>query len=83
MHVRYFFVVDKVANKELRIIYCPTEKMIADYSTKPTQGALFVYQRNTILGIKDEEFEMHKGWYRRKLKEYDLWDDEETDLMSV
>ena len=43
IYVRYFFVVHKVENKELKIIYCPTEKMIANYSIKPTQGALFIY----------------------------------------
>ena len=38
IHIRYFFVVDKVKNKEVKIIYCPTNKMWADFSSKPTQG---------------------------------------------
>ena len=50
--------------KELKIIYCPTEKMITDYSTKPTQGTLFEYQCDTILGIKKEEYVMYKDWYK-------------------
>ena len=83
IHVRYYFVVDKVENKELKIIYCPTEEMIADYSTKPTQGALFTYQRNVILGVKEEEFNACKMWYKRKLEEYDLWDDDKKDLMDL
>ena len=33
-----------------------TEKMIADYSTKPTQGALFEYQRDKLLGIDKKDF---------------------------
>ena len=69
--------------KELKIIYCPAEKMIADCSTKPTQGTLFEYQRDTILGIKKEECVMHKDWYKKKLVEYDLWDDTEADLMDL
>ena len=59
------------------------EKMIADYSTKATQGALFVFQRNTILGIKDKKFGMCNEWYKKKLMEYDLWDDGEIDLDSL
>ena len=35
IHIRYFFVVDKVANKEVKIMYCLTEKMIGNYSSKP------------------------------------------------
>ena len=27
MNIRYFFVKDRVASKELRIEYCPTEDM--------------------------------------------------------
>ena len=69
--------------KELKTIYCPTEKMIADYSTKPTQGTLFEYQRDIILGVKKEECVMYKNWYKKKLMEYDLWDDEEDDLMDL
>ena len=43
INARYFFVADKVEKKELKIIYYSAEKMIADYSTKPTQGTLFNY----------------------------------------
>ena len=41
IHIRYFFVVDKVKNKEVKIIYCLTDKMWADFSSKPTQGQIF------------------------------------------
>ena len=36
IHIRYFFVVDKIRNKEVKIAYCPTAKMIANYSSKPS-----------------------------------------------
>jgi hypothetical protein len=39
--IRYFFVADRVANGELRIEYCPTGDMVADYFTKPLQGTAF------------------------------------------
>ena len=41
IHVQYFFVVEKIRNKEVKIIFCPTESMIADFNMKPQQGVLF------------------------------------------
>ena len=61
IHVCYYFVVNKINNKEVKIIYCPTEKMIADFSSKPIQGLIFKQQRNTIMGLKEEDFEMYKA----------------------
>ena len=56
IHVRYFFVVDKIRHKEVKIMYCPTELMIADFkNTKPLQGALFYFFRNKIMGISTED----------------------------
>jgi hypothetical protein len=51
--VRYFFIADRVASKEVRIEYCPTEAMIADFFTKPLQGILFRRMRNAIMNIVD------------------------------
>ena len=39
--VCYFFITDKVSNKEVTIDNCPTEQMWADILTKPLQGAKF------------------------------------------
>ena len=50
IHIRYFFVKDRVDNKELSIEYCPTDKMFADYCTKPLQGTLFRKLRAVIMG---------------------------------
>ena len=83
IHIRYFFVVDKIRNKEVKIVYCPTAKMIADYSSKPTQGKLFEFQRNTIQGIKVEDFKMYKEWYKKVLDQYKLFDDIEHDLYQI
>ena len=44
IHISYFFAVDKITKKEARVACCPTDKTIADYSTKPTPGNLFVFQ---------------------------------------
>lgn len=51
IEVRYFYIKDRVANKEIRIEYCPTADMISDYFTKPTQGSLFLQQHNSIMNI--------------------------------
>ena len=50
--IRYFFVKDRVDKGELTIKYCPTALMLADYFTKPLQGALFHKMRNVIMGYK-------------------------------
>ena len=48
--IRYFFVKDRVDKKEMKIIYCPTECMLADYLTKPLSGSLFRLFRDIIMG---------------------------------
>jgi hypothetical protein len=40
INIRYFFITDRIARKEVAIVYCPTKQMVADYFTKPLQGAL-------------------------------------------
>ena len=49
--IRYFFITDRVANKEIEIIYCPTGDMCADLLTKPLQGSLFKKFRDNIMNI--------------------------------
>ena len=61
--INYFFVIHKIKDKELRVIWCPTEKMVTDFYTKPLQGALFVEHMNAILGIKQDDLPLY-------LKEY-------------
>ena len=51
--MRYFFIADRVKSKEIRIEYCPTGIMIADYFTKPLQGVLFRKLRGMIMGHTD------------------------------
>ena len=78
IHVRYFFTVDKIKNKELKLVYCPTGKMIADYNSKPIQGKLFIDFRNTIMGIKFEEYDRYKKMDKEVLKQYDIFEDEDN-----
>ena len=50
IHIRYFFVKDRIDKKEIKVEYCPSPIMLADYFTKPLQGALFNKFRDVIMG---------------------------------
>ena len=50
IHIRYFFVKDRVDKGEVEVLYCPTEQMLADFFTKPLQGALFEKFKSVIMG---------------------------------
>jgi hypothetical protein len=49
INIRYFFVKDRVDSGEVKIVYKPTEDMLADFFTKPLQGVLFVKLRDAIM----------------------------------
>jgi Reverse transcriptase (RNA-dependent DNA polymerase) len=52
-HIRigYFWLHDLVVKGIIRLVYCPTENMIADLMTKPLQGSLFRTMRDRVMGI--------------------------------
>ena len=70
-------------DKKLKVIYCPTEKMIADYHSKPLQGKPFVDLRDGIMGVREDEFSLYKSRYQAVLEKYGLFDKEESDLSSL
>eukprot|EP00980_Cylindrotheca_fusiformis_P003923 scaffold870_cov78-Cylindrotheca_fusiformis.AAC.1 len=41
LEIRYFFVTDNIKRGRMTVQYCPTDDMIADFFTKPLQGAKF------------------------------------------
>ena len=49
VNIRYFWVKDRVDSGEIKIIYLPTEDMIADVLTKPMQGEKFLNFRASLL----------------------------------
>ena len=51
INIRYFFVTDKISKGELKVQWCPTAEMVADYMTKPLQGKLFRKFRDIIMGV--------------------------------
>ena len=53
--IRYFFVTDRIESKEMRVEYCPTGDMVADFFTKPLQGAAFRKFRDTILNVNERD----------------------------
>ena len=57
MEVRYYFVTDNVKRKRLTICHCPTGDMIADFFTKPLQGATFRKLLKLVLNISDDEID--------------------------
>jgi hypothetical protein len=50
LNIRYFFVTDQCEKGNLKVEYCPTGEMIADYMTKPLQGRLFEKFKALIMG---------------------------------
>ena len=50
IHIRHFWITDRLRSDRIRLQYCPTDTMLADFLTKPLQGALFVRFRKVLLG---------------------------------
>ena len=60
---RYFFIKDKIAEGEVEIQYCPTEKMWSDVLNKPKQGGPFRKDRAMLMGVPveyDDNVEYHR-----------------------
>ena len=63
LDVRYFFITDRIKRGEVKVAYCPTENMLADFFTKPLQGGAFKRMRSTILNMPstDKVNEVHRS----------------------
>ena len=51
INVQYFFITDQIWKGEARVECCPTKEMVADFLTKPLQGANFKRFRDLIMGV--------------------------------
>ena len=80
IHVRYFLTADKVERKELKILFCPTDEMTADFITKPLQGSKFVPFRNQLQGISIDDYDSYRHYYKRIMIGYKLFNDQENDM---
>ena len=53
LNIRYFFITDRIKKGELKIEYCPTDDMVADFFTKLLQGKKFLQFRKIIMNLKE------------------------------
>ena len=63
--IRYFFITDRIKSGAVKVEYCPTDDMVADFFTKPLQGSKFRTHRNTILGVSNEEYDLYRDKYAK------------------
>jgi hypothetical protein len=50
IEIRYYYEANQVAKGDVRVVWCPTDEMIADFLTKPLQGKAFVKFRDFLMG---------------------------------
>jgi hypothetical protein len=55
INVRYFFITDRISKGEVRVEWCPTKDMVADFMMKPLQGSVFRKFRDLIMGALSME----------------------------
>ncbi len=50
IEIQYYYVANRVAKGDLRVVWCPTDEMIADFLTKSLQGKAFVKFWDLLMG---------------------------------
>jgi hypothetical protein len=50
LNIRYFWIKENLEDFHIKVRHCRTLQMLADFFTKPLQGALFRIFRDLILG---------------------------------
>jgi hypothetical protein len=67
--VKFFFIKDRVDDREIKVFDCLTHKMWVDVMTKPLQGMAFKVMRaelmNCPVNYEDPEVEMDKDKTKR------------------
>ena len=43
VHKYKIFEVNKIEKRDIRVVYCPTNKIVTGYSIKPTHGSLSAF----------------------------------------
>ncbi|KAL7570585.1 hypothetical protein ACA910_017636 [Epithemia clementina (nom. ined.)] len=49
LNIKYFFITDQIEKEQVKIEYCPTDELWADYMTKPLMGSKFKKFREQIM----------------------------------
>ena len=52
-NIRLFYATDLINEKEVTVTYCPTDRMWADYDSKPLVGAKFKLFRDMKMNLSD------------------------------
>ena len=60
MNIRYFYITDQVEKGIIKIQYCSTHDMVADYLTKPLHGTPWKKMRQQIMNLKKDYKYKHK-----------------------
>jgi hypothetical protein len=50
IEIRYYYVADQIESGDLSVVWCPTDKMIAEFLTKPLQGNVFQQFQDLLMG---------------------------------
>ena len=58
--IKLFYITDLIAKDEVEVRYCPTDKMIADYMSKPTTGTKFAEFRDLILNLSGKSYQLRQ-----------------------
>ena len=51
LDIRYFFITDKINQGDIKVKFCPTDAMVADFMTKPLHGKKFIKFKKEIMNI--------------------------------
>ena len=51
LNIRYFLITDQCKKGNLKITYCPTDEMVADFMTKGLTGEKFAKFRREVMGM--------------------------------
>jgi hypothetical protein len=54
-NIKYFYITDLIEKGEVKIEYCPTDDMLADYMTKPLVGTKFLSFWKQVMNIRVQQ----------------------------
>jgi len=60
IEIRYYYIADRIANGDQSIVWCPTDKMIADFLTKQLHGKVFQKFRDVLMGAVPMWYDIDK-----------------------